>query len=73
MYFVYSLKSLSRNYIYVGITDNIERRFEQYQSGRYKTTRAYRLLKIILIEKYLTRQEARNREKYIKSGNGKEF
>ena len=30
MFFVYSLKSLSRNYIYVGLTDSVERRFEEH-------------------------------------------
>ena len=62
MFFVYVLKSLERNYIYVGITDNIERRFNEHQTGKNKPTKPFRL---ILTEKYITRLEARQREKSI--------
>ena len=65
MFFVYVLKSLERNYIYVGITDNIERRFNEHQTGKNKTTKPYRPFRLILTEKYITRLEARQREKSI--------
>ena len=73
MFFVYSIRSLNENYIYVGLTDNFERRFKEHQSGKNKTTKPYKPFKILLVEHYPTRQEARNREKYLKSGIGKEF
>lgn len=73
MYFVYAIASLSRNYIYVGLTDNVDRRFTEHQSGNNKTTKPYRPFKIILTETFNTRPEARLREKYLKSGVGKEF
>ena len=73
MYFVYAITSLSRNYVYVGLTDNVERRFAEHQSGNNKTTKPYRPFKVILIETFNTRPEARLREKYFKSGVGKEF
>jgi len=71
--FVYVLSSLNRQYIYVGLTNNIERRLEEHQKGYNKTTKAYRPYKIILVEEYNSRAEARKREKYLKSGIGKEF
>jgi hypothetical protein len=40
-FFVYALKSVSRNYIYVGLTDNIERRTGEHNNGKSKTTRPY--------------------------------
>ena len=73
MFFVYSIRSLNENYIYVGLTDNFERRFKEHQSGKNKTTKPYKPFKILLVDQYPTRQEARNREKYLKSGIGKEF
>ena len=73
MFYVYALMSLSRNYIYVGMTDNVERRFHEHQSGKNRTTKPYRPFKIILVESFQTRLMARNREKYLKSGIGKEF
>ena len=73
MYYVYVLVSESRNYIYVGMTDDLERRISYHNLGYNKTTRAYRPFWILFTEKYPTRVEARAREKYLKSGIGKEF
>jgi putative endonuclease len=73
VYCVYAISSHCRNYIYVGFTYNLERRFKEHQSGRNKTTKPYRPFNLILVEQYPSRQEARNREKYLKSGKGKEF
>ena len=73
MFYVYSIQSLSRNYIYVGLTDNVDRRFNEHQSGKNRTTKPYRPFKIVLIENFVTRPQAKIREKYLKSGVGKEF
>ena len=73
MYYVYTLDSLIRNYIYVGITNNIERRINEHQTGRNKTTKPYRPFRLTLIEEFKSRPEARQREKYLKSGTGKEY
>jgi len=73
MFFVYVLKSLVRNYIYVGLTNNLDRRIHEHTSGQNRTTRAYLPFKTILVETFKTRIEAREREKYLKSGVGKEF
>jgi len=73
MFFVYSIRSLTKNYIYVGLTDNFDRRFKEHQSGKNKTTKPYKPYEVLLVEQYQTRQEARNREKFLKSGIGKEF
>ena len=73
IYFVYALRSLTRNYIYVGMTDNLERRVHQHNSGLNATTRPYAPFVVILTEGFPTRPEARKREKYLKSGVGKGF
>lgn len=73
MYFVYAIKSELRNYIYVGLTNNLERRFFEHNSGKNKTTKAYKPFKVIYTKEFETRIEARNKEKYLKSGSGKEF
>ena len=33
MYFVYAIKSINRNYIYVGMTNEVERRFDEHNTG----------------------------------------
>ena len=72
MYFVYAIKSNNKNYIYVGISDNPARRIKHHNLGYNKTTKPYKPFKIILIEEYKNRVDARKREKFLKSGCGKE-
>jgi len=73
MYFVYAIKSNSRNYVYVGLTNDLTRRIAEHNDGQNKTTKPYRPFKIIYTESFNTRVEARVKEKYLKSGVGKEF
>ena len=73
MYFVYAIKSLLRNYVYIGISDNVDRRFQEHNSGHNKTTKPNKPFKIILTESYNDRPTAREREKKLKSGSGREF
>jgi putative endonuclease len=73
MFFVYAIKSVTRNYIYVGLTNNFDRRFLEHNSGKNKTTRPYCPFELILLEELPTRLEARAREKFLKLGSGKEF
>ena len=67
MYYVYAIKSLNKKYIYVGLTNNINRRFYQHNNGLEKTTKAYKPFKLIHIEEFKTRNQARKREKYLRS------
>ncbi|PWN05755.1 GIY-YIG nuclease family protein [Rhodohalobacter mucosus] len=70
MIHVYAIKSLNRNYIYVGMTDELERRLDQHQNGYEKTTRPYRPFKLIYTELHQGRKSARAQEKYLKSAAG---
>ncbi|MFD2825786.1 GIY-YIG nuclease family protein [Leeuwenhoekiella polynyae] len=72
MFYVYAISSQTRSYIYVGLTGDVENRFARHNAGREKTTRPYRPFKLIMVEEVSTRVEARKREKYWKSGVGKE-
>jgi putative endonuclease len=73
MFTVYAISSETRNYIYVGMTSNLEKRLTAHNRGYEKTTRPYRPFHLIYKEEYQTREEARQREKYLKSGIGKSF
>jgi len=73
MFTVCAIKSTIKNYIYVGMTQNLEERLLRHNSGRERTTKSYNPFKLIYCEYYSTRIEARAREKYLKSGVGKEF
>lgn len=73
MYFVYAIKSIIKTYIYVGLTNDLNRRVNQHNYGLNKTTKPYKPFELILCETYETRLQARKREKYLKSGIGKEY
>ena len=73
MYFVYVLKSENNWRFYVGMTDNVERRIKEHNSGKTKSTKGYRPWIFFFKEEFQTRKEARVREKYLKSGTGKEY
>jgi putative endonuclease len=69
---VYAISSLKRNYIYVGLTSNLNARLERHNKGYERTTKPYSPFVLIYSEDVETRKEARVREKYWKSGIGKE-
>ncbi|HUT96218.1 MAG TPA: GIY-YIG nuclease family protein [Candidatus Paceibacterota bacterium] len=72
-YFVYAIKSGKDSRIYVGISENPERRLREHNNGDTKSTKFYRPWKIIYKKFAGTRINARNEEKKLKSGFGKEF
>ena len=72
-HFVYALKSVKNNRIYVGMTSNIERRLKEHNSGGVFSTKGFRPWILIFFEECGTeRSYTRLREKYWKSGIGKE-
>jgi len=73
MYFVYAIKSEKDRKIYVELSSNIQRRLFEHNSGYVFSTKGFRPWKLIYKEKVNNRQEARIREKYLKSGCGKEL
>jgi len=73
MYTVYALKSKIKKYIYVGMSQNFDQRIRRHNNGYEKTTKPYKPFKLIHREVFPSRIEARKREKYLKSGVGKEF
>lgn len=73
MFYVYIIRSDIDGRFYVGLSDNIERRIKEHNSGKTFSTKGYRPWRLFFFEQYPTRIEARNRERYLKSGSGKEF
>jgi putative endonuclease len=73
MIYVYALKSIERNYIYVGMTNDLDRRLSEHNNGENRSTKAYRPFILIYSEILSDRMMAREREKFLKSGIGKDF
>ncbi len=70
---VYAIKSLTRNYIYVGMTDDLTRRLNEHNNGENRSTKAYNPFVLVFSENFPDRITERGKEKYLKSGIGKEF
>ncbi|PIZ72697.1 endonuclease [Candidatus Peregrinibacteria bacterium CG_4_10_14_0_2_um_filter_43_11] len=73
MFTVYAIKSSGRNYIYVGLTSELNVRIKRHNNGGNTTTKAYAPFRLIYTKDFMCRSEARLHEKYLKSGCGKEF
>ena len=73
MYTVYALVNNAGTYIYVGMTETLERRLHEHNAGYCTSTKPHRPFHVLYTETQPTRAEARKREKYLKSGSGKEF
>jgi putative endonuclease len=72
MFFVYILKSLKNGRYYTGSTSSVERRLLEHQLGQSDATKYLRPFELVWIESYGTRSEAMRREKYFKTGKGRE-
>ncbi len=69
-YVVYLLRSLKDYELYKAMTDNLVRRLKDHERGRVPSTKHRRPLVFLYSESFATRAEARQREKFFKSGPG---
>lgn len=72
MYYVYILL-LSNNQLYTGFTGDLKERIPKHKSGGVESTRNYRPLQLVHYEAYLLEADARRREKFLKTSDGKLF
>jgi putative endonuclease len=70
-FYVYVLKSLKKNFIYVGFTSDLKRRVEEHNSGSEFSTKPYTPFDLIHYEAYRNEKDAKRREMYFKTTKGK--
>ena len=70
MFYVYILQSQKNKSLYIGYTSNLKQRFEEHNNGKSLATKPFRPYKLIFYEAFLNKTDAKNREKYLKSGWG---
>ena len=58
---------------YTGSTADLKRRIHEHNSGRVNSTKNRKPLKLIYYEPCLDETDARNRERYLKSGTGEKY
>ena len=72
MFYTYILQSTKNRFIYVGSTKNVEKRLVFHNSGKVKSTKAYRPWILLESHKFKTRSEAFKHELFLKTGQQKE-
>lgn len=72
-YYVYVLESMSDGKRYVGMTDDLRRRFQEHQAGKSFATAPRRPFLLIYYEAGRSYRDAQHREKYLKTTEGRRF
>ena len=67
MYYIYFLTNQSNSVLYIGVTDNLNRRLHEYKSEQFDSfTKKYHIHKLVYFEKYSKINDAIAREKQLK-------
>ncbi|MFM7218336.1 MAG: GIY-YIG nuclease family protein [Bacteroidota bacterium] len=72
MWYLNDLQSEANSRFYTGISEEPDKRLKAHNSGEVRSTRYYRPWRRVYLEECTSLQSAREREKYYKSGNGRE-
>ncbi len=70
MFYVYILK-LNNGQLYTGYTSDLKRRIAEHQSGQSEFTSKRLPVELIHYEAYKLESDARRREKFLKTSEGK--
>ncbi len=73
MHYTYVLLSTRDGKLYTGLTGDLRIRFNEHNSGKVPSTKNRGPFKLIYYEACLNREDARYRERYLKSGMGKRY
>jgi len=73
MFFTYILKSKKDKKMYTGYTNDLRKRFNQHNSSEVYSTKNRGPFNLIYYEACLNEQDAKSREKYLKTGMGKRY
>ena len=68
---IYILKSERDGIHYVGSTQNVEERLRRHNQGDYRFTKGYRPWRLVFKESVKSRSEAVKRERFLKTGIGR--
>ena len=72
-WFVYVIKSEMDGRLYKGMSEDVSARLVIHNKGKVSSTKAYRPWKLVYSEPCKDSNEARVREKYLKSSKGRDF
>lgn len=73
MHYVYVIRSNKDGKYYTGFTDDLRKRFNQHHSGENVSTKNRGPFKLIYYEASLSKHDAIDRERFLKTGMGKRY
>lgn len=72
-HYVYVMESLKDFNCYIGYTSNLKRRLEEHKKGQNFSTKFRLPFKLIYFEACFNEQDAKRREHYLKTTQGRRF
>lgn len=72
-FYTYVLKSVKDGRLYIGSSANVIQRIKQHNAGEVEATKNRRPLQLVYYEARLEKANAQKRERYFKTGFGREF
>ena len=73
MQYVYILQSTTDGYLYVGCTNDLQKRVRLHNLGKVESTRNRLPLTLVYYEAYRNKKDAFEREQFLKTGWGKRY
>ena len=73
MYYTYVLRSKKDGKWYTGYAGDLRKRFREHNAGEVRSTKGRGPFELMYYEACLSKEDARRREKYLKSGMGKRY
>jgi putative endonuclease len=70
MFYTYILQNSKNKHFYTGYTANLKRRLVEHNQGLNLSTKAYRPWKLIYYEACCNEEDAKRRERYLKTTQG---
>ena len=73
MIILYVIRSEVNQNLYVGICKDVNNRLKEHNNGKNRYTKGLRPWVMVYTEEFPDWETARSKEKYYKSGSGKEY
>ena len=70
-FYVYVLRSLYYDFLYVGFTANLRKRFQEHNHKEKLSAKHYASFELVHYEAYRNKKNAKRREEYLKTTKGK--
>ena len=71
--YVYVLQSKKDGKLYTGCTNDLRKRFEEHREGKVSSTKSRGPLALVYFEASRDKDDAFDRERYLKTGMGKRY